>query len=91
MTEYTFSSSEGGTITVGGSRSSDNSTAVADNMTVTFADLEDRASQIGMRRGKELEAPLNFLTRDAQECNFPNLSTIEGQNQIESLIKMRLN
>ena len=53
---------------------------------MALSDLQDRASQIGMRRGKELEAPLNFLTRDAQECNFPNLSTIEGQNQIESLI-----
>ncbi|MEZ7973881.1 MAG: Ig-like domain-containing protein, partial [SAR324 cluster bacterium] len=40
-TQYTFSSSEGGTISIGGSCSSDNSTAVADNMTVSFADLED--------------------------------------------------
>ena len=40
-TQYIFSSSEGGTISIGGSCSSDNSTAVADNMTVSFADLED--------------------------------------------------
>jgi len=40
-TQYIFSSSEGGTISIGGSCSSDNSTAVADNMTVFFADLED--------------------------------------------------
>jgi hypothetical protein len=40
---YTFSSTEGGTITVGGncSNSSDNNTAVADNMTVSFAALAD--------------------------------------------------
>jgi hypothetical protein len=40
-TQYTFSSSEGGTISVGGSCSSDNNTAVADNMTVSFAALAD--------------------------------------------------
>ena len=40
-TQYTFSSSEGGTISVGGSCSSDNDTAVADNMTVSFAALAD--------------------------------------------------
>jgi alpha-tubulin suppressor-like RCC1 family protein len=42
-TQYTFSSTEGGTITVGGncSNSSDNNTAVADNMTVSFAALAD--------------------------------------------------
>jgi hypothetical protein len=40
-TQYTFSSSEGGTINVGGSCSSDNNTAVADNMTVSFAALAD--------------------------------------------------
>jgi len=38
---YTFSSTEGGTITVGGGCSSDNDTAVADNMTVSFAALPD--------------------------------------------------
>lgn len=27
-----------------------------------------------------------FLARDAQEADFPNLSTADGQNQIESLI-----
>jgi len=42
-TQYTFSSSEGGTISVGGScsNSSDNNTALADNMTVSFAALAD--------------------------------------------------
>ncbi len=40
-TQYTFSSSEGGTISVGGNCSSDNNTAVADNMTVSFAALAD--------------------------------------------------
>ena len=40
-TQYTFSSSEGGTISIGGSCSSDNNTALADNMTVSFAALAD--------------------------------------------------
>jgi photosystem II stability/assembly factor-like uncharacterized protein len=40
-TQYTFSSTEGGTISIGGSCSSDNNTAVADNMTVSFAALPD--------------------------------------------------
>ncbi len=40
-TQYTFSSTEGGTITIGGDCSSDNNTAVADNMTVSFAALAD--------------------------------------------------
>jgi hypothetical protein len=40
-TQYTFSSSEGGTISIGGSCSTDNNTAVADNMTVSFAALAD--------------------------------------------------
>ena len=38
---YTFSSTEGGTITIIGSCSSDNRTAVADNMTVSFVALAD--------------------------------------------------
>jgi len=44
-TQYTFSSTEGGTISIGGScsNSSDNNTAVADNMTVSFAALADGA------------------------------------------------
>ena len=43
VTQYTFSSTEGGTITIGGhcSNGSDNNTAVADNMTVSFAALAD--------------------------------------------------
>ena len=49
-------------------------------------ELQERASQINKRENKELKTPLKFLTRDAQEGNFPNLSTIEGQEQIESLI-----
>jgi hypothetical protein len=40
-TQYTFSSTEGGTISIGGSCSSDNNTAVADNMTVSFTALAD--------------------------------------------------
>ena len=40
-TQYTFSSTEEGTITIGGDCSSDNDTAVADNMTVSFAALPD--------------------------------------------------
>ena len=44
---------------------------------MALSDLQERASQIGKRRGKEIEAPLKFLTHDAQDCNFPNLSTIE--------------
>ena len=54
---------------------------------MALIELQERASQIDMRESKELKAPLKFLTRDAQDCNFPNLSTIEGQNQIESLIR----
>ena len=49
-------------------------------------ELQERASQINKRENKELKTQLKFLTRDAQEGNFPNLSTIEGQEQIESLI-----
>ena len=52
-----------------------------------LADLQKRVSQIGVNGSKELQAPLKFLTRDAQETDFPNLSTIEGQKQIESLIR----
>ena len=40
-----------------------------------------------MRVGNKLQTPLKFLARDAQEADFPNLSTAEGQRQIESLIK----
>ena len=53
---------------------------------MALIELQERASQIDIRENKELKAPLKFLTRDAQEGNFPNLSTIEGQEQIESLI-----
>ena len=52
-----------------------------------LADLQTRASQIGVNGSKELQAPLKFLTRDAQETDFPDLSTTEGQKQIESLIR----
>ena len=52
-----------------------------------LADLQKRASQIGVNGSKELQAPLKFLTRDAQETDFPDLSTIGGQKQIESLIR----
>ena len=52
-----------------------------------LADLQKRASQIGVNGIKELQAPLKFLTRDAQETDFPDLSTTEGQKQIESLIR----
>ena len=51
-----------------------------------LADLQKRVSQIGVNGSKELQAPLKFLTRDAQETDFPDLSTTEGQKQIESLI-----
>ena len=54
---------------------------------MVLGDLQERAKQIDMRESKELQAPLKFLTRDPQEADFPDLSTIEGQNQIESLIK----
>ena len=54
---------------------------------MSIADLQKRASQIGVNGSKELQAPLKFLTRDAQETDFPNLSTTEGQKQIESLIR----
>ena len=54
---------------------------------MALGDLQERAKQIDMRESKELQAPLKFLTRDPQEADFPDLSTIEGQNQIESLIK----
>ena len=53
---------------------------------MALIELQERASQINKRENKELKTPLKFLTRDAQEGNFPNLSTIEGQEQIESLI-----
>ena len=52
-----------------------------------LADLQKRVSQIGVNGSKELQAPLKFLTRDAQETDFPDLSTTEGQKQIESLIR----
>ena len=52
-----------------------------------LADLQKRASQIGVNGSKELQAPLKFLTRDVQETAFPDLSTIGGQKQIESLIR----
>ena len=52
-----------------------------------LVDLQKRASQIGVNGSKELQAPLKFLTRDAQETDFPDLSTTEGQKQIESLIR----
>ena len=54
---------------------------------MALGDLQERAKQIDMRESKELQAPLKFLTRAPQEADFPDLSTIEGQNQIESLIK----
>ena len=31
-------------------------------------------SQIGVNGSKELQVPLKFLTRDAQETDFPDLS-----------------
>ena len=40
-----------------------------------------------MRVGNKLQTPLKFLARDAQEADFPNLSTADGQSQIESLIR----
>ena len=54
---------------------------------MALIELQERASQIGVNGSKELQAPLKFLTRDAQETDFPNLSTTEGQKQIESLIR----
>ena len=54
---------------------------------MALGDLQERAKQIDMRESKEFQAPLKFLTRDPQEADFPDLSTIEGQNQIESLIR----
>ena len=39
-----------------------------------LADLQKRASQIGVNGSKELQVPLKFLTRDAQETDFPDLS-----------------
>ena len=53
---------------------------------MALIELQERASQIDMRESKELKAPLRFLTRDAQECDFPDLSTFDGQKQIETLI-----
>ena len=52
-----------------------------------LGDLQNRVKQIDMRVGNKLQTPLKFLSRDAQEADFPNLSTAEGQRQIESLIR----
>jgi len=52
-----------------------------------LGDLQNRVKQIDMRVGNKLQTPLKFLARDAQEADFPNLSTADGQSQIESLIR----
>ncbi len=51
-----------------------------------LGDLQNRVKQIDMRICNKLQTPLKFLARDAQEADFPNLSTSDGQSQIESLI-----
>ena len=52
-----------------------------------LGDLQNRVKQIDMRVSNKLEIPIKFLARDAQEADFPNLSTSDGQSQIESLIR----
>jgi DNA-binding NarL/FixJ family response regulator len=51
-----------------------------------LVDLQNRAKQIYKRDSIEPQAPLNFITPDVQEANFPDLSTVDGQSQIESVI-----
>ena len=52
-----------------------------------LVDLQNRVKQIDNRVGNKHQTSLKFLARDAQEADFPNLSTADGQNQIESLIR----
>ncbi len=68
-TQYTFSSTEGGTISIGGSCSSDNNTAVADNMTVSFAALADGTYSdctitVTDSAGNSVSIDVNSFTRD---------------------------
>ena len=51
-----------------------------------LVDLQNRVKQINNRVGNKHQTSLKFLARDAQESDFPNLSTADGQSQIESLI-----
>ena len=51
-----------------------------------LADLQKRASQIGVNGSKELQAPLKFLTRDAQETDFADLSTTPGTEFISPIV-----
>ena len=52
-----------------------------------LVDLQNRVKQINNRVGNKHQTSLKFLARDAQESDFPNLSTADGQSQIESLIR----
>ena len=51
-----------------------------------LAVMKERLAQIVTREDKDIQAPLNFLTPDAQEFGIPDLSTIEGQKRIDKLI-----
>ena len=51
-----------------------------------LAVMKERLAQIVTSEDKDIQAPLNFLTPDAQEFGIPDLSTIEGQERIDKLI-----
>ena len=51
-----------------------------------LAVMKERLAQIVTSEDKDIQAPLNFLTPDAQEFGIPDLSTIEGQKRIDKLI-----
>lgn len=49
--------------------------------------MQDRLAAAIASIGKPLEAPLNFITSDLQEKGMPDLSTREGQSQIEPFLE----
>jgi len=82
VTQYTFSSTEGGTFTIGGhcSNGSDNNTVVADNMTVSFAALPDATYSnctitVTDSAGNSVTIDVNSFTIDT---TAPTLSQVTG-------------
>ena len=48
--------------------------------------LQERLSGIKQWRGQEISKPFNILSPDVQEFGIPDLSSTEGQNEIDTLI-----
>ena len=48
--------------------------------------FQERLSGIKQWRGQEISKPFNILSPDVQEFGIPDLSSTEGQNEIDTLI-----